>query len=80
MTDLVEAAGFVDVREKDVTPSFARTTRAYLETSDRYSKALRAEWGINKFAESQRDRRATLALIREGVVRRGMFTGRRPRF
>ena len=77
MTDLLERAGFIDVRERDVTAAFARATRAYLETSERYGRELQSEWG-DKFAESQRDRRATLALVRDGVIRRGMFTGRRP--
>ena len=77
MTELIVAAGFVDVRERDVTRAFARTTRAYLETSAHYGTALRRDWGDDKFEESQRDRAATLALINEGVLRRGVFVGRR---
>jgi hypothetical protein len=79
MMELFEAAGFSDVRERDVTAAFARTTRAYVETSERYAGELRSAWGVDKFAEYQRDRRATLALIREGILRRGLFTGRRPK-
>ncbi len=78
MEDLLRSAGFTEVRERDVTPSFTRTTRAFLETSERYREELAVEWGADKFAEGQRDRRATLALIAEGIIRRGMFTGRRP--
>jgi hypothetical protein len=79
MMELFRTAGFGDVRERDVTPAFARTTRAYLDTSERYRTELQSEWGADKFSESQRDRRATLVLIREGVLRRAMFTGRRPK-
>jgi len=78
MLELFETAGFIDVRERDVTAAFARTTRAYLETGERYAAELRSDWGAEKFAEQQRDRRATLALIRDGILRRGLFTGRRP--
>ena len=79
MTDLLESAGFVAVRERDATKPFARSTRAYLETSERRSRELTVEWGEKKFSDSQRNRRATLALIGAGVLRRGLFTARRPR-
>jgi cyclopropane fatty-acyl-phospholipid synthase-like methyltransferase len=77
MTELVGAAGFDAVKERDVTREFARTTRAYLETSDEHRAELSAVWGAAKFREWQRDRRASLALIEEGVVRRGFFTARK---
>ncbi len=78
ISDLLAAAGFAHVRQWDVTMAFARATQAYLETSERYRADLRTEWGADKFAESQRDRRATLTLIREGILRRGIFTAHRP--
>lgn len=78
MTEIFRAAGFVNVGERDVTAAFARSTRAYLETSEEYRRELADSWGAGKFAESQRDRRATLALVKEGVLWRGLFTGRRP--
>jgi len=74
---LVESAGFVNVREKDVTREFARTTRAYLEMSAMYRDELRAQWGSARFVEWQRDREATLELTERGVVRRGLFTAAR---
>ena len=77
-TEMLEAAGFEHIREDDVTTAFARTTNAYLRTSAIHEAALRREWGDEKFDEHQRDRRATLALIREGVLLRGLFTARRP--
>jgi hypothetical protein len=76
--ELLDAAGFCDVHERDVTKAFARATRAYLETSARYATELRSEWGEAKFDEAQRDRATTLVLVRDGVLRRGMFTARRP--
>ena len=76
--ELLAAAGFAGIRERDVTAAFARTTHAYLHTSATYDRQLREEWGTQAFEESQRDRRATLALIEEGVLRRGLSTARRP--
>jgi len=78
MTELIETAGFVSVREQNATRAFAQTTRAFMETSARYRDELRAEWGASKFEESQRNRATTLALIDEGVLRRAVFTARRP--
>ncbi len=53
MTDLLRTAGFVDVRESNVTPAFERTTRAYLERSHDLHDKLRAEWGDESLARSQ---------------------------
>jgi hypothetical protein len=78
MTELLETAGFVDVRERDVTRAFARTTRAYGVTADRHRDALVEAWGEEQYRDVQHDRAATLALIDDGVLRRGMFVGRRP--
>jgi hypothetical protein len=77
MTDLLEAAGFVDIRERDATASFARSTAAHLRTATQHERALRKAWGDQRFDDSQHDRRSTLELIRDGVVRRGIFTARR---
>lgn len=75
--DLLAAAGFVDVRQRDVTGAFARTTRAYLETSERYADELRIAWGQARFAEVLSDRKGTLSLVAEGAVRRALITARR---
>jgi cyclopropane fatty-acyl-phospholipid synthase-like methyltransferase len=78
MTDMLEHAGFVDIRERDVTTAFARSQRSYVETSAQYRDELRTHWGPQKYDEWQRSRRASLRLIDEGVLRRGIFTARRP--
>lgn len=77
--DLLRAAGFVDVRESDVTPAFARTTRAFLETSRDVHDALRAEWGAAPLAQSRTHWRKTLAVTDEGILCRGIFSARRPK-
>ncbi len=77
--DLLRAAGFVDVRESDVTPAFARTTRAFLETSRDVYDTLRAEWGDAPLAQSLDHWRKTLVVTEEGSLRRGIFSARRPK-
>jgi cyclopropane fatty-acyl-phospholipid synthase-like methyltransferase len=79
MTELAATAGFDAVHERDVSAEFARTTRAYLDAAAPVERALRAAWGDARLDAWLRDRRATLRLIEEGVVRRGFFTARRAR-
>jgi hypothetical protein len=78
MTELLEGAGFVGVRERDVTTAFLRTARAYVDTSAQFRDELLAAWGDELFADRLRDRTATLELIETGVLRRGIFAARRP--
>ena len=78
VTDLLRAAGFVDVRETDVTAAFERTARALLETSRDLHDRLRREWGDDALNQSQDHWRKTLAVVEEGIVRRGIFSARRP--
>lgn len=79
MIELCERAGFVRVRERDLTADFMRTTRTYMEMAARYEDELRAAWGDARYEESQSSRRATLRLVSEGIVRRGLFVGVAPR-
>lgn len=78
VADLLRAAGFVDVREYDVTPAFERTTRAYLETSRQLHEQLLAEWGDASLAQSQDHWRKSLEVTEEGILCRGIFSARRP--
>ena len=78
MLELVQTAGFANARERDMTRAFGRTTQAYIDNSARYEDALREAWGSARYAEGMRTRHATLALIEEGIVRRALYTARRP--
>ncbi|TAK67914.1 MAG: hypothetical protein EPO22_02465 [Dehalococcoidia bacterium] len=78
LAGLLRAAGFVDVRETDVTSAFARTTRAYLDTSRELSDTLRTEWGDQPLAQSRNHWRKSLAVTEEGILCRGIFSARRP--
>jgi hypothetical protein len=78
VTALLDAAGFVDVRKADVTKTFARTTRAYIETTRRFEDELRTEWGTETFDERQLHWSSTLTLVEQGILRRSIFTAKRP--
>ena len=78
IAELLRAAGFVDVRENDVTPAFERTTRAYLETGRRLYEQLAREWGDESLAQSLGHWRKSLAVTEEGILCRGIFSARRP--
>lgn len=78
VTDLLRDAGFVDVREADVTRAFERTTRAFLETSSELYDQLLLEWGDEALGQSQTNWRKTLAVVEDGIVCRGIFSARRP--
>ena len=75
---LLESAGFVDVGEVDLTPEFAETARAWLDEWDHHADELRDLEGPAAFEQRQRDRRVQLRAIEDGLLRRGLFFGRRP--
>jgi hypothetical protein len=76
--DLLAAAGFVDIEEHDLTPAFVLTARAWLHESEQHATELAAIESPEVFAERQRDRRAMLAALEDGLLRRALFTGVRP--
>jgi cyclopropane fatty-acyl-phospholipid synthase-like methyltransferase len=78
VAELLATAGFVAVRERDVTREFARTTRAFMDTTEQYRSELERAWGNKRLRDSQQSRKATLQLIEEGVVLRTLVSARRP--
>jgi hypothetical protein len=77
-TDLLTAARFVDVEEHDLTPAFIVTARAWLHESQQHATELAAVESPEVFRERQRDRRAMLAALEDGLLRRALFAGIRP--
>lgn len=74
--ELMEAADFALVRERDATREFLRSTRAYIAATHVHEGALREEWGEDTFRKTAIERRGTLELIEAGVLRRGMYVAR----
>ena len=72
------SAGFIDIGEIDLTDEFATTSRAWIEEWDRHADELRTLEGSDAFEERQRDRRVHLSAVEEGLLRRGLFSARRP--
>lgn len=75
--ELLEAAGFVDVRVEDRTDEFAQTTRAWLVESVSRADGLRTVLGDAVFDERQADRTAQLRAIEDGLLQRSLVTARR---
>lgn len=75
---LLEAAGFVDIDELDVTEDFIETTRAWIDESSDHQDELAALDAPGKFAQRQRDLLAQLSATEDGLLRRGLFVASRP--
>ncbi|MFQ5948781.1 MAG: hypothetical protein ACE5KX_07970 [Acidimicrobiia bacterium] len=71
---LLHRAGFVEIAEQDMTSEYRDTARAWLEESERFASELRAALGEPEFDERQQERRAALAAIEGGLLRRSLFT------
>ncbi len=72
-SDLLRAAGFVDIEELDLTPEFLRIARAWREALSRHADALRRAEGVPEFEQRVRENRARVAAIEAGLLRRSLF-------
>ncbi len=75
---LLESAGFVHIEELDVTTAFAETARAWIEGRAAHSQVLAALETPGAFDQRQKDSRALLASVEDGLLRRGILSGVRP--
>lgn len=75
---LLASAGFVAIDEHDVTAEFAATARAWLTEWEANADVLAPLQPPGGFDERQRDRRAQLAAVEDGLLRRGLFSAMRP--
>ena len=74
---MLQSAGFVDIKEQDVTPEFLRTARGWLQARERYAADLRRSLGELGFAQKQSESRANVSAIESGLLRRSLFTAKR---
>ena len=72
--EMLEAAGFIDVHETDVTKQYELTTRGWLEGRRRHYDGLKQALGEEALEEGE----SILSSIKEGLVRRSLLTARRP--
>jgi hypothetical protein len=75
---MLAAAGYVDIRQTDLTPDFAVVTRAWMEQYAAHQGELVSLLGRELFEERQADRRAQLAAIEDGILRRSLVVASLP--
>lgn len=76
---MLHSAGFADVEALDLTAEFARTARAWLTGWEAHAETLVALEPPGEFEKGQHERRAKLAAIEDGLLRRRLFSAtRRP--
>jgi hypothetical protein len=75
---LLGSAGFGDITEVDVTPEFRATAAAWLAEAAVHAQELARLEAAGAFAQRQADRRAMLAAIDAGLLRRSLVLSRRP--
>ena len=75
--ELLYVAGFVDIKEQDVTPEFLRTARGWVQARERYAADLRQSLGEPEFARKQSEGRSQISALESGLLRRSLFTAKR---
>ena len=75
---LITQAGFADIVHVDVTSDYATTQRAWYKAAEQRAEAIRRLTSDAEFADAQADRRLTADAIAAGLLRRSLFTARRP--
>lgn len=71
---LLEAAGFVDVDELDVTDAFVATSRAWIEERARHRDELAGLETPRAFDQRQADHRTQLVATEAGLLRRSILS------
>ncbi len=77
--ELLSAAGFSNVEEIDVTDEYLRVTQAWLDARERHADELAEVEGEVDFAGRITENRASVAALRDGLLRRSLFVAQRPR-
>jgi hypothetical protein len=73
---LLGAAGLRDITELDVTPEFRATAAAWLAEAAAHAEELARLEPPGAFAQRQADRRAMVAAIDAGLLRRVLVVAR----
>ena len=77
--ELLRRAGYVDVAEFEVTEEFRTTARLWIEQWEAHREALIELHGEADFENRQALRRTELQAVEDGLLRRSLVIGRRPR-
>ena len=76
-TEMLESAGFADVRETDVTRQYRRTARDWLEGRRRYYDGLKQALGEAMLKAKIEEGEQTLEALKRGLLRRSLLTAKR---
>ena len=76
--ELLESARFLAVAETDYTNEFATVTQGWAEQWDLHREEMEGLWGRDAVRERQQERKASLQITKDGILRRSLFTVRRP--
>ncbi len=71
--DLIASAGLTLLEERDLTPRFLRTARAWYDARSKYERELREANGDAYFEERQHDAVVQIRAIEDGLLRRALF-------
>ncbi len=75
--ELIASAGLRLIAERDLTPQFLRTARAWYEGRRRFEAELRQADGDAYFEERQRDGIIQMRAIEAGLLKRALFVATR---
>ena len=78
LPEMLESAGFTDVRETNVTKQYRTTVRDWLEGRRRHFDGLAPVLGEAYLKGKIDEGVATLAALKNGLLRRSLLTARRP--
>ena len=77
LSEMLEA-GFIGVRDTDVTKQYQKTSRAWVEGRRRRYDKLAQAMGEETLKGKIEEGKAILASIKDGLLRRSLLTARRP--
>ena len=75
---MLESAGFIDVRETEVTKQYQKISRAWVEGRRRRYDKLAQAMGEESLRGKIEEGKAILASIKDGLLRRSLLTAKRP--
>ena len=78
LSEMLESAGFIDVRETEVTKQYQKTSRAWVEGRRRRYDGLERTMGKAALAGKIDEGERILESLKDGLLRRSLLTARRP--
>jgi hypothetical protein len=75
---LLQAAGFDEITETNFSDEFLTVTQGWIDQWELHRGEMEAIWGVDHVKDRLRQRRAYLRTVGAGLMRRSLFTARRP--